>query len=160
MKKSNTAEETLSVERLKHYAAKLKEYNYLTNKKQKITERLGTIHGIDYSRPRVTNGNSNYTSEEEHYIEALEHINSELAQIEKFIKPECKFIKDKIDQVNRWEYRKIIVLRYIDQLKWSEIIREFFEFEEDFEEEKEIKYKDKIFYWNRQAVAQLEKIAV
>lgn len=31
--------------------------------------------------------------------------------------------------------------------------------EADFEEEKNDKYKDKILYWNRQAVSELEKVS-
>ena len=89
----------------------------------------------------------------------LQKINTKLADYESWLKPEKEIIKTQIARIKKWNYRKILVLRYIEKWKWSEIIDEFFGFESDFEEEKNNKYKDKILYWNRQALSELEKVS-
>lgn len=53
----------------------------------------------------------------------------------------------------------MLVLRYIERWKWSDIIEECFWYEDDFEEEKYGKYKDMVMYWNRRALEELKKIS-
>lgn len=58
-------------------------------------------------------------------------------------KPEHKIIKTQIARIKKWNYRKILVYRYLEKWKWSDIISDFFGFEEDFEEEKMVNTKKK-----------------
>lgn len=151
--------EPITIERLDNFSEIEKEYNYLLNQKSKIIQRTSTLRGIDYSKIKVTSGNGQKISEEEHYAMKLQKINAKLSDYESWLKPEKEIIKTQIARIKKWNYRKILVLRYIERWKWSEIIDEFFGFEADFEEEKNDKYKDKILYWNRQAVSELEKVS-
>lgn len=88
----------------------------------------------------------------------LQKINARIDELKFKLAKEHEIIKAAIAKVKKWNYRKILVLRYLEKRKWSEIIEEFFGLEEDFDEEKNYKYKDKIFYWNRQALAGLEEV--
>ena len=151
--------EPITIERLDNYSEIEKEYNYLLNQKLNIIKKINTLHGIDYSKIKVTSGNGSKISEQEHYVMMLQKINKKLADYESWLKPEKEIINIQIARVKKWNYRKILVLRYIEKWKWSEIIDEFFCFEADFEEEKNNKYKDKILYWNRQALSELEKVS-
>ena len=90
---------------------------------------------------------------------SLQKINAKIADYESWLKPEKEIIKTQIARIKKWHFRKILVLRYIEKWKWLEIIDEFFGFEDDFEDEKNLKYKDKIFDWNRRALAELEKVS-
>lgn len=148
--------EPITVQRLDDFGAIMREYNVLKQQKFKLEKRLG-LSGIDYSKQKVTSGNSNRLSEEERFVFALNRINNKLKDYETWLLPEKEKIISQISRIKRQEYRKVLVLRYIEKWKWSEIIQECFWFEVDYEEEKQGKYKDKILYWNRQALKELEE---
>lgn len=150
--------EPITIERLDNYAEIVKEYDYLLHQKNNLIKKLG-LKGVDYSKIKVTSGNGAKVSEEEHYVMSLQKINAKIADYESWLKPEKEIIKTQIARIKKWHFRKILVLRYIEKWKWSEIIDEFFGFEDDFEDEKNLKYKDKIFDWNRRALAELEKVS-
>lgn len=150
--------EPITAQRLDDFGAVMREYNALKLQKFKLEKRLG-LSGVDYSKIKVTSGNGLKFSEEERFVLALQKINSKMQEYEKWIIPEKEVIVKQIARVKRQEYRKILVLRYIEKWKWSEIIQECFWFEADYEEEKQGKYKDKILYWNRQALKELEEIS-
>ena len=150
--------EPITIERLDNYAEIAKEYDYLLHQKNNLIKKLG-LKGVDYSKIKVTSGNGAKISEEEHYVMSLQKINAKIADYESWLKPEKEIIKTQIARIKKWHFRKILVLRYIEKWKWSEIIDEFFGFEDDFEDEKNLKYKDKIFDWNRRALAELEKVS-
>ena len=150
--------EPITIERLDNYAEIVKEYDYLLHQKNNLIKKLG-LKGVDYSKIKVTSGNGAKISEQEHYVMSLQKINSKIADYESWLKPEKEIIKTQIARIKKWHFRKILVLRYIEKWKWSEIIDEFFGFEDDFEEEKNLRYKDKIFDWNKAALAELEKIS-
>lgn len=150
--------EPITVQRLDDFGAVMREYNALKLQKFKLEKRLG-LSAVDYSKIKVTSGNSNRLSEEEKFVFALNRINNKLKEYEAWLLPEKEKIISQIARVKRQEYRKILVLRYIEKWKWSEIIQECFWFEADYEEEKQGKYKDKILYWNRQALKELEEIS-
>lgn len=151
--------EPITTERLEYYTEIVKELDNLLRQKKIIEAKIGTVSGIDYSKIKVTSGNAPKISIQEHYALALEKINSRVDELKYWLKNEHEIIKMQISRVKKWNYRKVLVLRYLEKWKWSEIIDEFFGFEEDFEEEKGDKYKDRILYWNRQALAELEKIS-
>ena len=150
--------EPITIERLDNYAEIVKEYDYLLHQKNNLIKKLG-LKAVDYSKIKVTSGNGAKISEQEHYVMSLQKINAKIADYESWLKPEKEIIKTQIARIKKWHFRKILVLRYIEKWKWSEIIDEFFGFEDDFEEEKNLKYKDKIFDWNRRALAELEKVS-
>lgn len=151
--------EPITLERLTNFGEILKEYDTLKRHKRLLMEKIGTIKGIDYSKDRVQAGNGLRTSEEERYAMKLENINEKIKEYEAWINPEKEIIKNQIARVKKRDYRKILIFRYIERWKWSEIIQEFFELEQDYEEEKQGKYRDTMMYWNRRAVAELEKIS-
>lgn len=151
--------EPITIKRLDDYTEIVKELDFLLRKKEQIKAKLGILSGIDYSKIKVTAGNGQKTSEQEHYVMALQKINKKIDEYKAWLVPEHQIIKTQIARVKKWNYRKILVYRYLEKWKWSEIIQDFFEFEDDFEEEKNLKYKDKIFDWNRRALAELEKVS-
>lgn len=150
--------EPITIERLDNYAEIVKEYDYLLHQKNNLIKKLG-LKAVDYSKIKVTSGNGAKVSEQEHYVMSLQKINAKIADYKSWLKPEKEIIKTQIARIKKWHFRKILVLRYIEKWKWSEIIDEFFGFEDDFEDEKNLKYKDKIFDWNRRALAELEKVS-
>lgn len=150
--------EPITIERLDNYAEIVKEYDYLLHQKNNLIKKLG-LKAVDYSKIKVTSGNGAKVSEQEHYVMSLQKVNTKIADYESWLKPEKEIIKTQIARIKKWHFRKILVLRYIEKWKWSEIIDEFFGFEDDFEDEKNLKYKDKIFDWNRRALAELEKVS-
>ena len=151
--------EPITIERLDNYSEIEKEYKFLLRQKENLIKKIGTLSGVDYSKIKVTSGNGAKISEQEHYVMSLQKINSKITDYENWLKPEKEIIKTQIARIKKWHFRKILVLRYIEKWKWSEIIDEFFGFEDDFEDEKNLKYKDKIFDWNRRALAELEKVS-
>lgn len=151
--------EPITIERLDNYSEIEKEYKFLLRQKENLIKKIGTLSGVDYSKIKVTSGNGAKISEQEHYVMSLQKINAKITDYENWLKPEKEIIKTQIARIKKWHFRKILVLRYIEKWKWSEIIDEFFGFEDDFEEEKNLKYKDKIFDWNRRALAELEKVS-
>jgi len=150
--------EPITIQRLDDFGAVMREYQDLKNQKYKLEKRLG-LSGVDYSKIKVTSGNGQKLSEQERFTIALQKINAKMLEYEQWLKPEKQIIITQIARIKRQEYRKILVLRYIEKWKWSEIIQECFWFEADYETEKQSKYKDKVLYWNRQALKELEEIS-
>ena len=150
--------EPITIQRLDDFGAVMREYQDLKNQKYKLEKRLG-LSGVDYSKIKVTSGNGQKISEQERFTIALQKINAKLTDYESWINPEKDIIVHQIARVKRQEYRKILVLRYIEKWKWSEIIQECFWYEADYEIEKQSKYKDKVLYWNRQALKELEEVS-
>ena len=116
--------------------------------------------GVLYAKiNEPTSGNSARTSEQEHYVLALQKINKKIDEYKAWLLPEHQIIKTQIARIKKWNYRKILVYRYLEKWKWAEIVQDFFEFEDDYKEEKDTKYKEKVMYWHRQALAELEKVS-
>ena len=151
--------EPITLQRLDDFAEVNKEYNFLLKQKAGLERKLNSLKSIDYSKIKVTSGNAHKDSEQERYAISLEKINKKLSEYSKWLEPEGKIIKTQIARVKQWNYRKILVYRYIEKWKWAEIIQDFFEFEDDYEAEKNNKYKDTVMYWHRRALEELEKIS-
>lgn len=147
----------INKERLTNYTETVKELDHLLTQKNNLIQKLGIINGVDYTRIKVTTGNNHKMSEQERYAIALQTVNIRIDELKFWLKDEYEFIKKRLAQLKRWEYRKLIVLRHLEQFKWAEIVRDFFEFEDDFEEEKHFKYRDKVMDWYKQALNALEK---
>lgn len=151
--------EPITLERLDNYTEIVKELDHLLRQKENLISKISSLQGVDYSKIKVTTSNSVKTSPQEHYTISLEKINKKIDEYRTWLPPEHEIIKTQIARVKKWNYRKILVLRYLEKWKWSEITAEFFEFEPDFEDEKDLKYKDTIMRWNRQALAELKKVS-
>ena len=151
--------EPITLERLDNYTEIVKELDHLLRQKENLKSKIMSLQSIDYSKIKVTSGNGSKTSTQEHYAILMEKINKKIDQYRAWLPPEHEIIKTQIARVKKWNYRKVLVLRYLEKWKWSEITAEFFEFEPDFEDEKDLKYKDTIMRWNRQALAELEKVS-
>lgn len=151
--------EPITIERLNTYIEGVKELDLYLQKKQALEEKIGSLSGIDYSQTKVNAGNTHKISEQERLAIALEKLNKHIDDLKFWLKAEHEIIKSQIARIKKWNYRKVLVLRYIEKWKWSEIIWEFFWQEADFEEQKETKYRERIMYWNRQAIKELEKIS-
>ena len=65
-------------------------------------------------------------------------------------------IKQAINKVKKENYRQILTMRYIYGFKWCKIVKILFKNETDFEIQKDYKYRDKTFYWHRQALKALK----
>lgn len=157
--------EPITIQRLEDYCDKVRELDCLLDKKQKLLSKINSLKGVDYSQAKVTQSNRKKTTEEEYFSMALENVNREIY----FLKYKCfgvyglleehKVIKTQIARIKKWNYRKILVYRYLEKWKWAEIVQDFFEFEEDYETEKNDKYRDTVMYWHRQALKELEKVS-
>lgn len=147
----------LTVERLKQYSENVKELDFLIRKREFLKKRLTGPNAINYEQTKVTSGNGPKLSNEERYAISLEAINQKIEEKTKKLLPEHQLIKERISSIAKWQYRKLLVYRYLEKQKWSKIIEEFFEYEEDYEDEKDCKYKEKIMYWHRKALQELTK---
>lgn len=149
----------ISTNRLNVYIDMVREYDFLLDQKKKMLEKINSLKGIDYSKDRVTSGNGSQITQPEMYAIKLEKINNRISELEPKVKAEHEELKTQISRLKKWNFRKVLVLRYLEKWKWNEIIQEFFWQEEDFDEEKDFKYKDKILFWHRQALEQLQKVS-
>lgn len=80
----------------------------------------------------------------------------EYQEYKKLILKNQNFIRLSISKVKKEHYRKLLTMRYIYCFKWSKIIERLFEKETDFEFQKNYKYRDRAFYWHRQAIKALQ----
>lgn len=151
--------EKITTERLTAYQDMVREYDFLLDQKKKIIKKTNTLQAIDYSKDRVQSGNGQKTTQPEMYAIKLEKVNQRIAELEPKVRAEHEEIKTQISRIKKWNFRKVLVLRYLEKWKWNEIIQEFFWQEEDYDEEKDFKYKDKILFWHRQALEQLQKVS-
>lgn len=133
---------------------------YEEYKKQKtiLEQRIGSLKAVDYNKDRVTNGASSHISEQERYTMRLEKLNGLLKECETILLPAKERLKKQICRIKRTEYRKILILRYIERWKWTDIIQECFWFESDLNDNFQ-KYKEKCMQWNRAALQKLEEIS-
>ena len=81
----------------------------------------------------------------------------EYLQYREIILKNQDLIRQAISKVKKEHYRKLLTMRYIYGFKWSKIIEILFRNEPDFEFQKDYKYRDKAFYWHRQALRALRK---
>lgn len=151
--------EKITMERLTAYQDMVREYDFLLDKKAKIIKKTNTLQAVDYSKDRVQSGNGQKTTQPEMYAIQLEKINNRISELEPKLKSEHEELKMQIARIKKWNFRKVLVLRYLEKWKWNEIIQEFFWQEDDYDEAKDFKYKDKILFWHRQALEQLQKVS-
>ena len=150
--------ETITKDRLTAYLDKVRELNFLLQKKHSL-ERKSGLKGVDLSKTKVTNGNSHpFSTPEQHTIE-LEKVNNDIKKIRAFLDTEHKELVTQIGRLKRWYWRRVIVYKYIEAWKMSEITAYFFGDEDDFEIEKDGKYRKKVERWLDEAVENLQKVS-
>ena len=147
----------ISKERLTTYLDKVQELNFLIQRKHKLEAKHG-LKGVDLSRTKVTSGSKPLSSPEQYVIE-LERINNEIKKSRAFLDAEHKELTTQIGRLKRWYWRRVLVYKYIEAWKISEIVNYFFCDEEDFEIEKDGKYRKKIERWLDEAVENLQKVS-
>lgn len=150
--------ETITKERLKTYLDKVQELNFLLQRKHNLEAKCG-LKGVDLSKTKVTNGNSKPFSTPEHYTIELERINNEIKKSRAFLDTEHKELTTQIGRLKRWYWRRVVVYKYIEAWKMPEIISYFFSDEEDFEIEKDLKYRKKVERWLDEAIENLTKLS-
>lgn len=150
--------ETITKDRLKTYLDKVQELNFLMQRKHRIELKCG-LKGVDLSKTKVINGSSKPFSTPEQFTIELERINNEIKKSRAFLDTEHKELTAQIGRLKRWYWRRVVVYKYLEAWKISEIVSYFFSDEEDFEIEKDLKYRKKIERWLDEAIENLEKIS-
>ena len=150
--------EFVDVKRLNAYVQMVGKLDHLLKKKENLSEQFSSVHGIDYERMKVDNGGRVATSSQERLVMALEKVNADIDSLKWKVKAEHDVIKIQISRLPKWHYCELLVLRYLEGWKWSEITESFFGSEEDFEDEPE-KYKSKTMKWRASAIELLETIS-
>ena len=97
--------EPITIERLDNYTEIVKELDFLLKQKSQIKSKLGLLSGVDYSKIKVTAGNGQKTSEQEHYVMALQKINKKIDEYRAWLVPEHQIIKTQIARIKKWNYR-------------------------------------------------------
>lgn len=149
---------TINKERLRTYLDKVQELNFLLQRKHKLEVKSG-LKGVDLSKTKVTNGNSHPFSTPEQYTIELERINNEIKKSRAFLDKEHDELVVQIGRLKRWYWRRVLVYKYIEAWKMPEIIAYFFSDEDDFEVEKDAKYRKKVERWLDEAIENLQKIS-
>lgn len=134
-------------------------YESYKQQKAAIEKKINSLQSVDLSKPNVQNGASTHISEQERYVLRLEKINSLIKECENILLPAKQRLKMQIARITKAHYRKILILRYIEHWKWSDIIEDCFWYEEDFNKSDYGKYKDKVLDWNRRALNKLEDLS-
>lgn len=148
---------TITKERLNTYLDKVQELSFLIQRKHNIETKSG-LKGLNLSKIKVTNGSLKpFSTPEKHTIE-LEHVNNDIKKVRAFLDTEHQELITQIGRLKRWYWRRVIVYKYIEAWKISEIISYFFADEEDYEIEKEGKYRKKVERWLDEAVENLQKV--
>lgn len=150
--------QTITKERLTTYLDKVQELNFLLERKHRLEAKCG-LKGVDLSKTKVTNGNSKPFSTPEQFTIELEKINNEIKKSRAFLDTEHKELIIQIGRLKRWYWRRVIVYKYIEAWKMPEIISYFFGDEEDYEIEKDMKYRKKIERWLDEGLENLQKVS-
>lgn len=150
--------QTITKERLNTYLDKVQELNFLLNRKHALETKCG-LKGVDLSKTKVTNGSSKPFSTPEQYTIELEKVNNEIKKVRAFLDAEHNELVTQIGRLKRWYWRRVIVYKYIEAWKMPEIISYFFSDEDDFEVEKDAKYRKKVERWLDEGLENLQKVS-
>ena len=150
--------ETITKDRLKTYLDKVQELNFLLQRKHNLENKCG-LKGVDLSKTKVTNGNSKPFSTPEQFAIEFERINKEIKATRAFLDGEHKELITQIGRLKKFQWRRVITYKYIEGWKMSEIVSYFFGDDEDFEIEKDAKYRKKVERWLDEAIDNLQKVS-
>lgn len=144
---------------LEWYGDAWRVYDEYLKQREALLKRINSLKSIDYSKDRVTNGASIHISEQERFAMKFEKINALIRECEEILLPAKERLKQQISRIKRAEYRKILILRYIERWKWTDIIEECYWYEDSFDKSDISKWKDKIMQQNRAALKKLEELS-
>lgn len=150
--------ETITKDRLKTYLDKVQELNFLLERKHRLEAKC-SLKGVDLSKTKVINGNSKPFSIPEQFTIELEKINIEIKKARAFLDSEHKELITQIGRLKKFQWRRAITYKYIEGWKISEIVSYFFGDDEDFEIEKDGKYRKKVERWIDEAIDNLQKVS-
>lgn len=150
--------ETITKDRLRTYLDKVQELNFLLERKHRLEIKCG-LKGVDLSKTKVINGNSRPSSTPEQHAIELERVNNEIKKARAFLDSEHNELVTQIGRLKRWYWRRAIVYKYIEAWKMPEIISYFFGDEDDFEVEKDVKYRKKVERWLDEGIENLQKVS-
>ena len=148
--------EKINKERLMRYKQYVAELDALYIRKRELLATLG-LQSVDFSKTRVTNGNSHRISEEERNAIRLEKINNKIKQIEPIVKSQRIEFDTQIERIAHldWRYKEILQSYYIDNISAKEIVIALFGVGADKEPE-----KWKQFYrLQKSALRELQKVS-
>jgi hypothetical protein len=146
--------EYVDEKRLIKYTDMVSRLNFLIEKKESLKAKYNSIKGIDYQKIKVDTGNQPKLSSQEKIAMAIEKVSKELDTLKFAVKKEHEIIKVQIARISVWQYRYLLVFRYLDKKPWNEIRDYFFENQPDYNDEPE-KYKTKIMKWRASAIRNL-----
>lgn len=129
--------EPITPERLKDFRAKLLRLDYLKDQKKVMIEKAATLKSIDFSREKINNPTKKHISAPELYTLTLEGINKEIDYLKyKVFKTqsgdsyglveENKIITSQLERLNKEEYKRLLIKRYIEGQYHSVITYYFF----------------------------------
>lgn len=160
--------EPITRERLDKYVDSCKTLAYYEQKKKNLMAKLG-ISGIDYSKVKVMTGNGRKPSEQERYVQILEHINNEIKTLRAEIQPEHDIIVAQIRRLPTSKSRTIITLKYIDGRSTQDLVEYYFcddplwnpnndiqEFKKTAEYEN---FRRQYLLWQQKAIDDMENIS-
>lgn len=160
--------------RLERYGGWLNELSQLLEEKRIYEEHLSAIKAVDYSKSRVTNGNSRALSSQEIFVAKLQEVNQQIDCLDKKIMEEREIIERQLGRLVNPTYRKILKKRFVEQKSVFQVSYElriwrFYiehpeinssELQAAFHNEYTLKYRDEIMRLQRQALSQLERISL
>lgn len=157
--------EPITRERLEAYYKNLRYYVGLIYRKFNYQKKLHGINSVDFSKERLTGGNRQRLSPQEHYVLRLEKINKKIKDLRAELIPERDIIQTQLNRLTDPLYKEILIERYMKRKRWTDIMAFYYDDQPDFEEEEgedlkqHGKYWDKIMNYHAQAVKQIEKIS-
>lgn len=149
--------EPIIIEWLQWYGDAWRAYEEYLKEKKALESKLSSISGIDYSKDKIKNG-SKKQSEEERFILKLEKRNKEIQECEKILFPAKARLIEQIKRIPKANWRKVLILYYVERWKLKDITEDCFWYEKDYETNKDV-YLATVKRWKREAVQKLTEIS-
>lgn len=146
----------INKDRLMLHRQNVKKLDCKRKQKHDIINAMG-LKSVDFTKPKVTNGNKKPISTQEQLIIRLEKINNEIKELEAIVIPEQQEIEKQIEQVGikDWRFKEILQGYYIDDIPHKEIMINIFGILEKDNENVRSKYYHLVNF----AIKALEKVS-
>lgn len=152
--------EIIRQERAIEFRGLIKRYLKALGSKKALLNYCG-LHGIDYSKDKVTSKRPDMT-EQELYAYKVWKINKKIDELSYRIREEKAVIECQLNKIAGIEYadiyRDIIKKRFLEGYKVREIVEDYFSQELDFEDNYE-KYLRQFYQWQSTALKLLQKVS-
>lgn len=102
-----------------------KRLKYLELEKEHYTELMYSVRSVNYSEPKVDKSPSN-TTPNMYGIMMLDETEEKIRVAEKEYEKACKEVSDKINGLEKDEYRLLLKYRYLEFKNMTEIANELF----------------------------------